>query len=122
MRMAAGERSPRQNRAAAAHRDIVGDAEDMSIRPPVATSQRGVRGVLLMTLMDVVAAALVSLLIFRLFGASSGDDTNPPVCYNASGGVVSCSLTPSILMLPTFVIVLMGLLAWQTRRRRSRRN
>ncbi len=67
--------------------------------------------------MDETGALLIAAYAFPLFGASSGDDTNPPVCYNTTGGVVSCTLTPPVLMLPTFVIALLGLVLWQTSRR-----
>lgn len=70
---------------------------------------------------DVVAAILIAMLVFRLFGASSGVDPNPPVCYNAAGGVVSCDLTQAVLMLPTFGIVLFVLVVWQVFRWRRRR-
>jgi hypothetical protein len=74
-----------------------------------------------MTLLDVAVAAVVAVFVFRTFGAVSGADTNPPECYNASGGVVSCALTPSVLMLPTFAVVLLGLGVWQWRHRRGMR-
>lgn len=81
----------------------------------------GSRRVLVLGLVDVAAAALIAMLIFRMFGANSGVDTNPPVCSNASGNVVSCSLTAPVLMLPTFAVSLLGLVAWQTLRRRTRK-
>ena len=87
----------------------------------VKRSPQRARRVLLLALIDVVVAALVAVLVFRTFGAVSGVDTNPPECYNSSGGVVSCSLTPPLLMLPTFVVVMAGLAAWQTRRWRNSR-
>jgi hypothetical protein len=74
------------------------------------------RRVLLLALVDVAAAAVVALLVSRTFGAVSGIDTNPAVCFNTAGGVVSCPLTPSVLVPATFVVVLAGLAAWQTRR------
>ncbi len=70
---------------------------------------------------DVVVAGASALLAFRLFGAWSGVDTNPPVCSNAQGHEVSCSLTQPVLMVPTFVIVLLALLSWQMVRHRGRR-
>lgn len=78
--------------------------------------RRGARRVIALGLLDMAAASLIAVLVFQLFGASSGVDTNPPVCYNASGGVVSCSLTQPVLMLPTFAIGLLGLVTWQTLR------
>jgi hypothetical protein len=81
---------------------------------------RGIRGVLVLGLVDVAAAALIAVLVFRTFGAYSGVDANPPVCSNASGNVVSCSLTAPVLMLPTFAVALLGLVAWQALRRRAR--
>ncbi len=73
--------------------------------------------VLLLALLDVAVAAVIAVLVFRTFGAVSGVDTNPPECYNSSGGVVSCALTPATLMLPTFGVVLLGLVVWQWRHR-----
>lgn len=84
-------------------------------------SSRGARRVLLLALVDLAVAAVVAVLVFRTFGAVSGVDTNPPECYNSSGGVVSCALTVPALMLPTFVVVLLGLATWQTRHWRSNR-
>lgn len=72
-------------------------------------------------IMGVIAAALTAMLVFHLFGASSGVDTNPPVCYNAAGGVVSCALTPPALMWPTFGITLLAIVMWRVLRRRKRR-
>jgi hypothetical protein len=60
----------------------------------------------------------VALVAFRLFGAYSGIDTNPPVCYNAAGGVVSCSLDQPVVMLPAFALTLLVLIAWQVHCRR----
>lgn len=77
-----------------------------------------VRRVLLLCLLDVVVAAVVALVAFTIFGAVSGVDTDPPECYNSWGGVVSCSLTPPVMMLPTFGVVLLALAAWQAHRRR----
>ena len=86
-------------------------------------SQRACRRrVLLLGALDIVVAGVVALLVFSIFGAVSADDTNPPVCHNRSGGVVSCSLTQSALMLPTFGVVLLGLGAWQVTRTRKRRS
>lgn len=76
--------------------------------------------ILLLGTADVVAAALLALLVFRMFGAYSGQDTNPAVCFNTTGNVVSCSLTPTVLMLPTLVVTLLALVAWQVSRRRHR--
>lgn len=90
----------------------------MRLAEQFAWTRRGVRGVVVLGLVDVAGALLIAVLAFRLFGASSGDDTNPPVCYNTTGGVVSCALTPPVLMLPTFAIALLGLVLWQTSRRR----
>ena len=73
---------------------------------------------LLLLVVDVVVALAVALLVFRLFGATAGNDSNPPVCSNTSGGVVSCDLTPQVLMLPTFVGVLLVLATWQLLRAR----
>jgi hypothetical protein len=74
-------------------------------------------GRLLVTgVLDVVAAVFVAVLAFRLFGAFSGGDTNPPVCYNAAADVVSCSLSQPVIMLPTFGVTLLVLAAWQLRR------
>jgi hypothetical protein len=65
------------------------------------SGRRGtVRRLLVVCLVDVAAAALVSIVAFRLLGAYSGADTNPPVCYNAAGGVVSCALSQTVVMLP----------------------
>lgn len=69
-------------------------------------------------LLDVVVAAVIAFFVFRTFGAVSGSDINPPECLNSSGGVVSCSLTVPVLMLPTFAAVLLGLVAWQVARGR----
>ena len=74
--------------------------------------------VLRLAVLDVVVAAVVALLVFRTFGATAGSDVNPPVCSNASGGVVSCDLTAPVLVLPTFVAVLLVLVAWQVVRHR----
>ena len=74
-----------------------------------------------MGLIDNAVAMAVAVLVFSLFGAVSGEDTNPPVCYNGSGGVVSCSLTTTALMLPTFGLVLSSLAAWQLNAARKRR-
>ena len=68
--------------------------------------------------LDLVVAGAVALLVFRLFGANAGSDVNPPVCSNASGGIVSCDLTQEVLMLPTFGVTLLALLTWQAVRRR----
>jgi len=73
--------------------------------------------VLLLLLLDVAVAAVAAILVFRTFGAVGGADTNPPECHNSSGGVVSCSLTPTVLMVPTFAVVLLGLVVWRWRRR-----
>jgi hypothetical protein len=72
------------------------------------------RRVLVIGSLDLVAAALLAVVAFRLFGASSGVDTNPPVCHNANGGIVSCSLTQAVVMLPTFAISLLVLVVWHT--------
>jgi hypothetical protein len=72
--------------------------------------------VLLVSLADVAVAAVVAVLVFRIFGAVSGADTRPPECYNAWGRVVGCSMTQSRLMLPTFGAVVLGLVAWHTSR------
>lgn len=80
--------------------------------------QRGASRVVLVGLVDVVVAAAIAFLMFRAFGAVSGSDVNPSECVNASGGVVSCSLTAPVLMLPTFDAVLFGLVAWQVARDR----
>lgn len=85
-------------------------------------SSRVAARVLLLALVDVAAAAVVAVLVFRTFGAVSGVDTNPPECYNSSGGVVPCALTAPALMLPTFVLVLLGLATWQTRHWRRKRD
>lgn len=74
--------------------------------------------VVLLGLLDAVVAAVIAFLVFRTFGAVSGSDTNPPECLNSSGGVVTCSLTTLVLMLPTFAVVLLGLVAWQVTRGR----
>jgi uncharacterized membrane protein len=84
-------------------------------------TSRGVGRVALLTLFEVAVAAVVAILVFRTFGAVSGADTNPPECYNASGGVVSCALTSQVLMLPTFAVVLLGLVVWQWRHQRVTR-
>jgi hypothetical protein len=85
-------------------------------------SRTGIRStrILLLGVLDVAVAGAVAIGVFRLIGASSGDDTNPPVCSNYAGGNVSCSLTAPVVMLPTFAIVLFALVAFQLiRRRRS---
>lgn len=82
---------------------------------------QGPRRVLLTALVDVAVAAVVAVIAFRAFGAVSGVDTHPPQCYSASGGVVSCALTPPAVMLPTFALVLVGLVLWQWRHRRDGR-
>ena len=69
-------------------------------------------------LANVGVAGAVAILVFRTFGATSGADTNPAVCYNAAGGTVSCSLTPATLMLPTFFGVVLILAIYQLVRRR----
>jgi hypothetical protein len=84
-------------------------------------SREGTRPVVVLSLLDVAAAAVAAVLVFGLFGVESVAETSPPVCYNSLGQVVSCSLTPPMLMLPTFGVVLLGLAAWQTSRRRKRR-
>lgn len=86
----------------------------------VSVQRSGIGRILVVALVDLAAAALIAVLVFRMFGAYVVDETNPPVCSNASGNVVSCSLTPTVLMLPTFLIALLGLLAWQALRRRHR--
>jgi len=86
----------------------------------VAAHGRRVRRVLLLWLIDLAVAALLAILVFRLFGAYSGNDTNPPVCSNASGDVVSCSLAREALLLPTFLIALLGLITWQVFAGRTR--
>jgi hypothetical protein len=83
-------------------------------------STGGIRGVVLLGLLDVAVAALIAVLVVRVFGVSSVAETDPPVCYDASGGIVSCSLTPSLLLVPTFAIVPLGLGLWQALRHRSR--
>jgi hypothetical protein len=80
----------------------------------------GIRRILVLGFIDVAASALIAVLVFRMFGAYSGVDTNPPVCHNVSGDVVSCSLTAPVLLLPTFAIALFGIVAWQTLRRQAR--
>ena len=80
-----------------------------------------VRRALVLGLVDVVTAALIATFVFRLFGASSQDDTNPPVCSNAAGRVVSCELTQTVLMLPAFGVALFVLVTWQVRRWRNPR-
>ena len=77
------------------------------------------RRALLVGLLDVVVAAVVAVFVFQTFGAVDVSDTNPPKCLNSSGGVVSCSLTVPVLMLPSFAAVLLGLVAWQLTRGRS---
>ncbi|MEZ5096383.1 MAG: hypothetical protein R2731_09845 [Nocardioides sp.] len=77
--------------------------------------------ILLIGVVDVIVVGLVATLAFRVFGATSGVDTLPPECYNASGGVVSCSPTPPVLMIPTFLVALPALVGWQLRRWRSAR-
>lgn len=72
-------------------------------------------------LWDVVVAASAAVLAFRLVGASSGVDTNPPRCSNAWGGEVSCNLTQPVVMLPTFLGVLLVLGVSRSVRVRSRR-
>ena len=62
---------------------------------------------------------MVAVVVFRTSGAVSGADTNPPECYHSSGGVVPCSLNRPVLMLPTFGVVLLGLVVWQWGRRRG---
>ena len=84
-------------------------------------SSRGAAKAFLLMLLDVAVAAAAAILVFRMFGAVSGVDTNPPECYNSSGRVVSCALTAPVLVLPTFGVVLIGLLVWQWRRRRGGR-
>ena len=79
------------------------------------------RRILLLALLDVAADAVVAYLVFWTFGAVSGVDTNPPECYNSWGRVVSCSLTPPMLMLPTACVMLLALAAWQSFRWRNRR-
>ena len=75
--------------------------------------------VVLLGLLDVVVAAVLAFFVFNTFGAVSGSDVNPPECLNSSGGVVSCSLTAPVLVLPTFAAVLLGLVAWQITRWRK---
>ena len=79
-------------------------------------SSEGSRRVLVSALLDVAVATVAAVLVFWIFGVQSVAETNPPVCYNSSGQVVSCSLTAPMLMPPTFGVVLLGLAAWQTRR------
>lgn len=67
----------------------------------------------MVALADVGVAGAAAIVVFRMFGPTSGADTNPPVCYNAAGGIVSCSLTPATLMLPTFFGVLLILAIYQ---------
>ena len=81
----------------------------------------GTRRVLVLGLVDVAVATVVAVLVFWIFGVQSVAETDPPVCYNSSGQVVSCSLTAPMLMPPTFGVVLLGLAAWQTRRRWKQR-
>jgi hypothetical protein len=81
----------------------------------------GRRRLVLMGVIDIAVALAVAVSVFSSFGAVSGDDTNPPVCHNGSGGVVSCSLTTTALMLPTFGVVLSSLAAWQLNAARRRR-
>ena len=84
-------------------------------------SSESTRRVLVLSLLDVAVAAVAAVLVFGIFGVVSVVETNPPVCYNAGGQVVSCSLRPAMVMLPTFGVVLLGLAAWHTSRRRERR-
>ena len=79
------------------------------------------RRLLLLALMDVAVAAALAVLVFKTFGSVSGVDTNPPECYNSWGGVVSCSLTPPVVMLPTACVVLLALAGWQAFRWRKGR-
>jgi len=82
--------------------------------PASGKTPRRTTGRLLVTgVLDVVAAVLVAVAAFRLFGAFSGGDSNPPVCYNAAGDVVSCSLSQPVIMLPIFGVTLLVLAAWQ---------
>ena len=78
--------------------------------------QHRARRVVLLGLLDGVVAAVVAIFVYNTFGAVSGSDVNPPECLNSAGGVVSCSLTVPVLMLPTFTAVLLGLVAWQIAR------
>jgi hypothetical protein len=70
--------------------------------------------------LDLVVAGAVALLVFQVFGATGGSDVNPPECTNAAGGVVSCSLTAPVLMLPAFGLTLLLLAVGQLRRRAAR--
>lgn len=71
----------------------------------------------------VLIAAVVAYGVFMAFGAYSGVDTQPPVCYNAWSSVVPCSRTLLTVLLPTFVVVLAALVIGDTalRRRAQRR-
>lgn len=71
--------------------------------------------------LDVGVAAVAAVLVFRIFGAVSADESNPPICYNTYGHVVSCAMTPAVVMLPTFVVVLLAMVALQLLRWRRRR-
>ncbi len=75
----------------------------------------------LLLLADVGVAGLLALLVFRMVGAVSQADTNPPVCTNDAGNVVSCAMTPGAVMLPTFLVVLLLLVGYQLLGRRRRR-
>lgn len=100
---------------------IVSNMQSTATNRGQRVSSRGALRVSAALAVDVLAAGAAALLVFRLFGAWSGVDTNPPVCSNAAGEVVSCSLTQPVLMLPTFVVVLALLVSWQVLRLRSRR-
>ncbi|MEZ5092024.1 hypothetical protein [Nocardioides sp.] len=86
------------------------------------TARRSAGGrLLLLGVVDVLVAGVAAMAAFHWFGAVSGDDTNPPTCYNGAGHTVSCALTQPVVMLPTFIVVLLGLVAVQLARGRRGR-
>lgn len=66
-----------------------------------------------LTLIDVVAAAVIAATVYISFGATAGQDSSPPVCFNTSRAVVSCSLTWRVVVVPVFVVVLLALSTYQ---------
>ena len=83
------------------------------------TARRSADGrLLLLGVVDVLVAGVAAMAAFHWFGAVSGVDTIPPTCHNGTGRVVSCALTQPVVTLPTFAVVLLGLVAVQLARAR----
>lgn len=75
---------------------------------------------LLIGVVDVAVAVALGTVASLAFGAWAGNDSNPPVCSNYWGRNVACTLTYPVIFVPTFVVVVGALLAFQVVRSRRR--